>query len=109
MFYDPTDIGFFEAKAVISQSDLVVRPQSYFLGGGTVDSHTVRAVTVNNLPVAVRCCPNQGVLTRNAVMIENQRAGFCTANRDWTVSGELENAGPFAGATNHKSRHPHLP
>src|SRR6266849_7132844 len=77
-----THIGFLKAKAVISQSDLVARPQSYLLNLRTVDSHSVRAITVNNLPAAFRRSPNEGMLARNATVIENQRAGLCPANRD---------------------------
>jgi hypothetical protein len=45
------------------------------------------------------------MLARNATVIENQRAGLCPANRDRPFAQEFEDVRPFAGATNHKSRH----
>jgi hypothetical protein len=45
------------------------------------------------------------MLARNATVIENQRVGLCPANRDRPFAQEFEDVRPFAGATNHKSRH----
>src|SRR5260370_39229508 len=109
MLGDTTHIGFFKAKTVVSQSDLVARAQSYLLNGSTVDSHPVRAITVNNLPAALRRRPNEGMLARNATVIENQRAGLCPANRDRPFAQEFEDMLPIAGPTNHKSSHSNLP